>query len=96
MDETLKTILQWLIIIFFTILPFLVLVLIISFEINPIISKYLKIFICFALPAILILTGIIVGINNYNINILDISASWYYIISIVWLSIGIIFYSTIE
>jgi len=96
MDEALKTILQWLIIVFFIILPLLVLLLIISFEINPTISKYLKLLICFVLPLIVILTGIIVGVNKFDINILDISASWYFIISIIWFGEGILFYSAIE
>jgi len=87
---------RWLIIIFFSILPILVLLLLLSFELKPAISKYLKIFMFLMLPLLLILIGIIVGVNNFNINIIDISSSWYYIISIIWFAEGIIFYSAIE
>jgi len=85
-----------LIIIFFTILPFLVLMLLESFEIKPLITKFFKIFICIFLPSILILIGIIVGVENFKISILELTASWYYIIAITWFGIGIIFYSTME
>ena len=87
---------KWLIILFFVILPFLALVFVTSLDINSTILKYFKLFVCIILPLLVILIGVIVGVNNFNFNILDITATWYYVISITWFGYGIIFYSVLK
>ncbi|GEM_PF-5964620 len=89
-------ILRGLTVFFFTILPILILIFIASLDIKPSILKIVRIFLCLFLPLILILVGIIVGVENFNINIFDIPAAWYYVISIIWFVMGVIFYSATE
>ena len=96
MDETLLGISQGLIIMLLTILPILALILIMSLDIKPFISKYVVIFLLLFLPLILILIGVVVGVDNFNVSILELTAGWYYIISVIWFAEGIIFYSAIE
>ena len=94
--EILVEAVKWLIILFFVILPFLALVFVTSFDINSTILKYFKLFVCIILPLLVILIGVIVGVNNFNVNILEITATWYYVIPITWFGYGIIFYSVLR
>jgi len=94
--EILTQIGQALILIFFIILPILVLLLLESLDLKPFITKYFKMFLFLFLPLLLILIGITVGIYKVDINILHLTASWFYIISIIWFGMGIIFYSAMD
>lgn len=96
MDPTLLSILQGLTIIFLTILPILSLIFLSSFEINPLLSKALLMFILLFLPLLLILIGVVVGVENFNVSVFELTAGWYYIVSMIWVAEGIIFYSAIE
>lgn len=96
MEEAYNVFIRLVIIFLFIILPLLVILLINSFEIKPIITKALTMFLCLFFPLILILIGIYVGVNNFDINVFDISSSWYYIISIIWFAEGVIFYTALD
>lgn len=96
MDESILKFLQVLTIFFLTILPILCLILLMSLDIKPLISKTVTIFLLLVLPALLILSGVVFGVENFDINIFELTGSWYFIISVVWFAQGIIFYSAIE
>ena len=87
---------QTLLIIFITLLPFILLIILSGFEMKDTLWLISKSFLCIFLPLILIIIGIIVGVENFNVNILDLSAVWYYVISIAWFGMGFIFFGAIE
>lgn len=64
-------------------------------EIGDTLRKILKSFLLLFLPWIVILIGIFVGVENFNINILDLPAVWYYIISITWFGTGVALFGAI-
>jgi len=96
MNELLLAILQGLAIVFFMILPFLILLLVTSLDLGSKIFEVLKVIICFVIPIITILAGVIVGVENFGVNIFELSISWYYIISISWLGLGVVFYGALK
>jgi hypothetical protein len=96
MNELLLAILQGLTIVFFMILPFLVLLLVASLDLGSKIFEIFKLLLCFIIPAVVILIGVIVGVENFGVNIFDLAVSWYYIISISWFGFGVIFYGALK
>jgi hypothetical protein len=89
-------ILQALTIFFFIMIPYLILIIVMSFEIRDSLWKILKSFLLLILPWIVILIGIVVGVENFNINILDLQAVWYYAIPITWFGSGLIFFMALK
>ncbi len=96
MNETLLGLLQGLIIIGLILLPFLAILGFASLNVKSSLFKILKLFICIFMPLIVILIGVVVGVNNFNINVLELTATWYYVISITWVGIGIILYTAMD
>jgi len=96
MNEILLAILQTLVIIFFVFLPYIILIPIMAIEIGDMPWKILKSFLLLFLPWIIILVGIISGVDNFNINILDLPAIWYYLIPATWFTSGVVFFSALD
>ena len=96
MNEILLAILQTLVLIFFVFLPYVVLILIMATEIGDTPWKILKSFLLLFLPWIIILVGIVVGVENFHINILDLPTLWYYMIPVAWFTSGVIFFGAME
>ena len=89
------SILQGIIIFVLIILPLLILILLTGLELREPITKFYQLFLCIFFPLIVILIGVVVGVDNFGINVLDIPPMWYYVISVTWFGLGIIFYGAI-
>ena len=90
-NPLLLQILQILTIIFLIILQFLAILFTEAFLYDFKFLKYIRLFLCIILPLILLLAGIFV-FYSVRVNILDLPFYWYYVISVIWLGIGIIIY----
>ncbi len=93
LKENLLIALRIITIIFLGILQYLLLLLTESFNLKPKYSKAIRLFLCIILPITLIFLGGIFFISGIEINVLDLPFFWYYVISVMWLGIGIIIYT---